>query len=257
MAAPAAALPLLCQPVEISSSSAAKTNQRRISRVPCKARGTFENHNAWNAFIDIPEDATHGSELACSHEACAASGRRFRFCAVCALPVAHRNFVKRHGHGMIGPRGQNMAAVVVTEEEGRSSKKARVEADVVVSSVKANIPRMVVIPIVATAAAADQRTAQERIFLDLMQTRPVDESPDLSLWIQKVLDATTSKVGTNAGAGVENAFPTGDAFLDPLPDEVESYDRDQLHVLEHDQDGMEAQDDGDDCSSIGSTFLLI
>eukprot|EP00542_Grammatophora_oceanica_P011917 CAMPEP_0194049650 /NCGR_PEP_ID=MMETSP0009_2-20130614/30811_1 /TAXON_ID=210454 /ORGANISM="Grammatophora oceanica, Strain CCMP 410" /LENGTH=513 /DNA_ID=CAMNT_0038695855 /DNA_START=54 /DNA_END=1595 /DNA_ORIENTATION=- len=69
-------------------------------RVPCKARGIAEHHNSATAYFDIPLDAPHGMLLLCSHPACHGSGRRFRYCKVCELPVAKRNFVKRHSHDL-------------------------------------------------------------------------------------------------------------------------------------------------------------
>lgn len=57
-------------------------------RMPCKARGVPGEHVAKNAFIDIPLNAKHGTILSCSHPACRSSGRLFRFCAVCQVPVA-------------------------------------------------------------------------------------------------------------------------------------------------------------------------
>lgn len=70
-------------------------------RIPCKARGLSNKHNSDTAFFDIPVDAPHGLLLSCSHHECVESGRRFRYCKVCELPVAKRNFPKRHGHGLI------------------------------------------------------------------------------------------------------------------------------------------------------------
>mmetsp|Transcript_7748 Transcript_7748/g.8859 ORF Transcript_7748/g.8859 Transcript_7748/m.8859 type:complete len:322 (+) Transcript_7748:65-1030(+) len=69
-------------------------------RMPCKARGVPGEHVARNAYIDIPLHAKHGCLLSCSHPTCRLSGRRFRFCAVCQVPVAKRNFARRHTHGL-------------------------------------------------------------------------------------------------------------------------------------------------------------
>lgn len=69
-------------------------------RMPCKARGVPGEHVARNAYIDIPLHAKHGCLLSCSHPACRMSGRLFRFCAVCQVPVAKRNFARRHTHGL-------------------------------------------------------------------------------------------------------------------------------------------------------------
>ena len=64
----------------------------------CQARGVLEEHNASNATIYVAPFATHGMPLQCSNRACRASGRRFRWCAVCQIPVARGNFVRRHAH---------------------------------------------------------------------------------------------------------------------------------------------------------------
>lgn len=67
-------------------------------RMPCKARGVTGGHVANTAFIDIPVNATHGTLLHCSHSCCRNSGRLFRFCTTCQVPVAKRNFSRRHSH---------------------------------------------------------------------------------------------------------------------------------------------------------------
>lgn len=69
-------------------------------RVPCKARGVKSVHVARTAWIDIPDGALHGTVLLCSNAECSGSGRRFRFCNECDMPVAARNFTKRHSHGV-------------------------------------------------------------------------------------------------------------------------------------------------------------
>jgi hypothetical protein len=68
-------------------------------RMPCKARGVEGEHVAKNAFIDIPLNAKHGTILSCSHPACRLSGRLFRFCAVCQVPVAKVS--KKYGRTFI------------------------------------------------------------------------------------------------------------------------------------------------------------
>lgn len=70
-------------------------------RMPCKARSVPEGHTSDTAYLTIPPSAQHGLVLACSHPECRQSGKRFRFCAVCDLPVAKRNFLKRHSHGLV------------------------------------------------------------------------------------------------------------------------------------------------------------
>ena len=72
-----------------------------ITRIPCKARGMSDSHSIESAYFDIPNDCKHGQLLICSNAECAGSGRRFRYCAICELPVAKRNFMKRHAHGLV------------------------------------------------------------------------------------------------------------------------------------------------------------
>jgi hypothetical protein len=73
----------------------------QFRRIPCKARGMSKKHNSDTAFLDVPADAPHGLLLSCSLPECGESGRKFRYCSICASPVAQRNFPKRHGHGLI------------------------------------------------------------------------------------------------------------------------------------------------------------
>lgn len=85
-------------------------------RIPCKARGMPKNHNAEFAYFEIPANVTHGKIIACSHPSCVTSGRRFRYCAVCAVPVAKRNFMKRHAHGIFSTSKELMDADAVSED---------------------------------------------------------------------------------------------------------------------------------------------
>ena len=51
------------------------------------------------AYFVIPENVEHGEELICSYFACRNAGIKFRYCTHCKVPVAKRNFRKRHKHG--------------------------------------------------------------------------------------------------------------------------------------------------------------
>ena len=73
--------------------------RRECTRVPCRARNMPPDHDEETAYLEIPTNAPHGMLLGCSHPACGGYGRkRFRYCAVCNIPVSKRNFVKRHSH---------------------------------------------------------------------------------------------------------------------------------------------------------------
>mmetsp|Transcript_2216 Transcript_2216/g.3192 ORF Transcript_2216/g.3192 Transcript_2216/m.3192 type:complete len:340 (-) Transcript_2216:122-1141(-) len=79
--------------------------QFRPRRLPCKARSVPADHTAENAYFDIPQHAEHGMPLVCSYPECSLSGARFKYCAVCEIPVAKRNFARRHSHGLLSLRG--------------------------------------------------------------------------------------------------------------------------------------------------------
>lgn len=77
--------------------------------VPCRARGMPMDHNFKTAYFVIPEDVKHGEELICSYFACRNAGIKFRYCSHCKVPVAKRNFRKRHKHGgeIVGDKGDD------------------------------------------------------------------------------------------------------------------------------------------------------
>jgi hypothetical protein len=89
-------------------------------RFPCKARGVPNEHNARNAYIDVPPNANHGDIVVCSHPFCVSSGRKFRFCTVCHIPVAKRNFSKRHDHGLLSYNAQEKDS---TEQAERQTER--------------------------------------------------------------------------------------------------------------------------------------
>jgi len=64
------------------------------------------------AYFVIPENVKHGEELICSYFACRNAGIKFRYCSHCKVPVAKRNFRKRHKHG-----GEDMAQIPGDDSE--------------------------------------------------------------------------------------------------------------------------------------------
>lgn len=70
----------------------------------------------------IPENVKHGEELICSYFACRNAGIKFRYCSQCKVPVAKRNFRKRHKHGgdpVAGGKGDDSGG----EEDNVAAKK--------------------------------------------------------------------------------------------------------------------------------------
>ena len=118
--------------------------------VPCRARGMPMDHNfkviirfassfkfrrghgrhslyrslksAQTAYFVIPGNVKHGEELICSYFACRNAGIKFRYCSQCKVPVAKRNFRKRHKHGgdpIAGGKGDDSCG----EEDNAAAKK--------------------------------------------------------------------------------------------------------------------------------------
>jgi hypothetical protein len=50
------------------------------------------------AYFVVSDYIKHGEELFCSYFACRNAGTKFRYCSHCKVPVAKRNFRKRHKH---------------------------------------------------------------------------------------------------------------------------------------------------------------
>lgn len=91
--------------------------------VPCRARGMPMDHNFKTAYFVIPENVRHGEELICSYFACRNAGVKFRYCSHCKVPVAKRNFRKRHKHGdNLGKDGGDDDDQSGTEEDGCSDE---------------------------------------------------------------------------------------------------------------------------------------
>jgi hypothetical protein len=81
------------------------------------------------AYFIIRENAQHGEELMCSYHACRITGIKFRYCAYCNVPVAKRNFGRRHQHGEV-PDGESQSGddtasrSSADEEESKTPYKA-------------------------------------------------------------------------------------------------------------------------------------
>lgn len=71
----------------------------------------------------IPENVKHGEELICSYFACRNAGIKFRYCSHCKVPVAKRNFRKRHKHGGEAiPRGDDSGGEEEVDKKGIPSQ---------------------------------------------------------------------------------------------------------------------------------------
>jgi len=68
----------------------------------------------------------HGEELFCSYKACRNGGVKFRFCSVCQVPVAKRNFRQRHMHGIDSEKQLKADASMTYDEDEDVSERASV-----------------------------------------------------------------------------------------------------------------------------------
>ena len=90
-------------------------------KVPCRARGMPMAHNTKTAYFTIPQNVQHSDKLTCSFPACRQAGAKFRYCAVCKISVAERNFRSRHKHGNFTLDVKKKDGVDVATEEGKAS----------------------------------------------------------------------------------------------------------------------------------------
>lgn len=171
-------------------------------RVPCKARGMGDDHSA-NAFFLIPENAPHGTLVVCSHRACNESGRRFRYCAVCELPCAKRNFSRRHSHGKTSQQCQEYYAVLDAQQQ--SGAEARKQLHHPENLGNASNPKFdqcsqidMSVRIASSSNSGDTPdspglNAVEANWLSILAQRPNIENTDaMSGWMNKVIQLSES-----------------------------------------------------------------
>lgn len=100
------------------------------TRYPCKARNVAPDHNNDTAYLELPANPCHGHQLYCSHRECKESGRAFRWCEVCQIVVAKRNFMKRHSHGLMAPTKSTIKKPAVRNKKALTVKKPTVNYSV-------------------------------------------------------------------------------------------------------------------------------
>ena len=196
--------------------STTRPSKRGFLRVACKARGVQILHNAKNAYIDIPTDAEHGTILECSNHVCRSSGRRFRFCTVCKIPVAFRNFAKRHSHGILQPPSllEEMAVSQLaslrqpsqtvpndTSSNTSATEEKRNKDEISLSTSRnrdASIPNTIWVEEVEDRSVQNKDlikvyvSAKEMQWLDLLRNRPADhETNEIESWLEVVLSTSS------------------------------------------------------------------
>jgi hypothetical protein len=200
-------------------------------RFPCRARGVTDTHNARSAFIAIPSTVAHGTDLICSHPICAASGRRFKYCATCKIPVAKRNFSKRHAHGLpedfVLPDEEPVRIKVEDDASSTHSigKRQRLNSNgdarrfddvthppVYKKESFEEVPCTVVVgpaPSVSNSEASltsTELTAKERLWLDLYRSRPlsIENEQDFREWMEAIIEAADFREEQEDAVDVED-----------------------------------------------------
>jgi hypothetical protein len=208
----AAAVPTPVLPqVKAKEDSALALAGSKVTVLPCRARGMPMDHNAKTAYFVVPEDVKHGAELVCSYDHCRNAGIKFRYCVFCSLPVAKRNFFKKHKHeGKIPPERLGLG---IPKEEEMAYEGARPE-----ETPKKQVTRSwntieLAVKALASNSGLGKRGApknsyssgemaqmvemRKRKWEKLLDTRPLSQSEtELVLWIRKVLDVSDMSTPT-------------------------------------------------------------
>jgi len=149
--------------------------------VPCRARGMPMDHNFKTAHFVIPENIEHGAELLCSYLSCRNAGVKFRFCTVCQVPVAKRNFRKRHMHA----NGDN-ADDKLSDEEVDISAFARPCTPKQLASPGTDVASGTKRSWSGTCNIAEKENEKEWASL-LLQRPSTDDNGAMNEWLLKVL----------------------------------------------------------------------
>mmetsp|Transcript_169 Transcript_169/g.420 ORF Transcript_169/g.420 Transcript_169/m.420 type:complete len:308 (-) Transcript_169:94-1017(-) len=171
-------------------------------RVACKARNMPNSHYEDTAYFDIPFNAKHGMLLACSHPACSGGGtrRRFRYCAVCHVPVSKRNFVKRHSHGMLTDRTVLPSAVSLSSSDSEPEETNQVTPDpnTTPPAPPAETPTKpspeLAVPDPIETQSEPVPTEREKQWLSLLHTCPPDADVSaMDAWMRQVISVARPK----------------------------------------------------------------
>ncbi|GMH93065.1 hypothetical protein TrVE_jg7791 [Triparma verrucosa] len=152
-----------------------------LEKMPCRARGVPADHTFQTAYFIVKKGTPHGTLLKCSHPYCSEAGWKFRFCMFCKLPVAKRNFTKRHSH--LPDQGGKKAPEPTSEEGQRILEE--LEQPVRLSK-------------------------RERGFVGLLDTRPLKGSPAYDEKMKTWLESCVEKSKPEPPPEPKLAIPTAD-----------------------------------------------
>jgi len=199
------------------------------------------------AYFVISPSIKHGEELICSYEDCRKVGIKFKYCAFCKVPVAKRNFQKRHKHGgsevdvgdevdslddpdlpceneaLPSSNADHISSIVSFqnktgngEEDFTSSISSSNDAAEVADSDK--LPKSED----KTPSPNNRLTDSQILALQIKEWRrlllerpPSTRKEELSRWLLKVL--STSDRDQFVKSLLSNAFPAQDTIENPIP----------------------------------------
>lgn len=217
------------------------------------------------AYFVIPENVKHGEELICSYFACRNAGIKFRYCSHCKVPVAKRNFRKRHKHGgeIIGDKGDDSgddetpkkgipSQITASrdeeeDEDGISSQSADSTNHGGIESKQAPVPKValaqssMIAPGIANVKEvfdhgvvpkSNGKISDERLshWVSLLAKRPSTKDSDtMSAWLMEVLAVsdleTPLQVSTSTPDITDDHNEDSDVKKRTMEDEVISKDK--------------------------------
>ncbi len=227
-----------------SDNSATPTSIIAFKRHPCKARGVSGDHNLRTAYFDIPVNAQHGMLLVCSHPKCAESGRCFRYCAVCDVPVAKRNFPMRHTHGLTKKAGELSSAIAVANVNGLSGVKRQrtvsfandvfldaapaLQASTAMTGAPTTLQLMNITAAAASYAGETSEGGKMKMHLNptefkwlaLLHNRPsMENMEDMNQWMDTVLKVSEQAGAPSSSSSSFKGSSVTDAYYEASPEE--------------------------------------
>jgi len=232
------------------------------------------SHDEDTAYFDIPFNAEHGMLLACSHPACSGTRKRFRYCAVCEVPVSKRNFIKRHSHDpmlLMNPKNRPTGPQASSDSEPEDSPMSTSAV------VGCNDQEDDLVKNASTAASSEDSTdddvdnksspcclimkEREKRWMSLLHTcPPVGDASAMDSWVSQVVNMARSKkeespvaVSSTLGDAPAVASTSVDAPAAP----PETIEQPSHAVLDTTQDFAEVSDsEGSDSTTPPDDYLL-
>lgn len=166
--------------------------KKRRMKVPCRARGMPMAHNAKTAYFVVPQQVQHGDELTCSFPACHQAGAKFRYCAVCKVPVAKRNFRNRHKHGNFTLDVKKKDELDGAAEKGKDGAVCDESKPPALETKPSSEQPQVSASTGTVSVSSSQDPTRVREWVSLLETKPdPDDKEAMSRWLTVLMNATS------------------------------------------------------------------